>query len=69
MQLRSQHHGLTCAVWGSTLGEQQSAQTLSASLHCLIAELIQPVPPTAPPRLSQQTFYHGLLPSASCHGV
>lgn len=52
MQLRSQHHGLIRAVWGSTLGEQQSAQTLSASLHCLIAELIQPVPSTAPPRLS-----------------
>lgn len=69
MQLRSQHHGLIRAVWGSTLGEQQSAQTLSASLHCLIAEFTQPVPPTAPPRLSQQTFYHGPLLSASCHGL
>lgn len=56
MQLRSQHHRLTGDVWGSTVGERQSAQTLSASFHCLIAELIQPVPPTAQPRLSQQTF-------------
>lgn len=43
MQLRCQHCSLTCVIWGSTLGKQQSPQTPSASLDCLIAELIQPV--------------------------
>jgi len=37
MQLGSQYSALPRAVWGSTLGEQQSAQSLSVSLHCLIA--------------------------------
>lgn len=43
MQLRCQHCSLTCVILGSTLGKQQSPQTPSASLDCLIAELIQPV--------------------------
>lgn len=47
------------ALWSYSccLGISTWRTTSSAGPRCRIAEQIQPVPPTAPPRLSQQTLY------------